>query len=50
MAAKTYFGDGIPVTNESLTYATMEFQQLEGLFRFIRRRQPTRNCMNALQG
>lgn len=36
MAAQTYFCYGIPVTNESLTYATMAYVKLEGPFRFIR--------------
>lgn len=36
MAAKTYFCYGISVTNESITYASMAFEHLEGPFRFIR--------------
>lgn len=35
-AAKTYLCYGIPVTNESLTYASMAYQRLDGPFRFIR--------------
>lgn len=33
---KTYLCYGIPVTNESLTYATLAYQRLEGPFRFVR--------------
>jgi hypothetical protein len=33
---KTYLCYGIPVTNESLTYATLAYQRLEGPFRFTR--------------
>ncbi|GAA5884778.1 hypothetical protein JCM3774_003814 [Rhodotorula dairenensis] len=36
MAAKTFLCYGIPVTNESLTYATMAYADLQGPFRFIR--------------
>lgn len=36
MGAKTYFCYGVPVTNTSLTYATMAFEHLEEPFRFIR--------------
>ena len=33
---KTYFCYGVPVTNESITYATMASEHLDGPFRFIR--------------
>ena len=36
MAAKTYFCYGIPVTNESITLATLAYEKLEGPIRFIR--------------
>jgi hypothetical protein len=36
MASKTYFCYGMPVTNESITLATMAYEKLEGPFRFIR--------------
>lgn len=36
MAFQIYFCYGISVTNESLTYATMAYEQLDGPFRFIR--------------
>ncbi|GAA5872857.1 hypothetical protein JCM3774_006348 [Rhodotorula dairenensis] len=36
MAAKTFLCYGIPVTNESLMYATMAYADLQGPFRFIR--------------
>ena len=36
MASKTLFCYGIPVTNESLTFATMAYERLDGPFRFIR--------------
>lgn len=36
MAAKTYFCYGIPVTNESITLATMAYEQVDGPFRFFR--------------
>lgn len=36
MAAKTYLCYGIPVTNESITLATMAYEQGDGPLRFIR--------------
>jgi hypothetical protein len=36
MTTKTYFCYGVSVTNESITYATMAYPNLDGPFRFIR--------------
>ncbi|KWU44662.1 hypothetical protein RHOSPDRAFT_33741 [Rhodotorula sp. JG-1b] len=36
MTTKTYLCYDIPVTNESLTYASMAYPELKGPFRFIR--------------